>query len=398
MRARLAAFGCLLLLSLAPTGWLNAQPRFLDPPVKIGVLYSNQGTMASSERPMLVAAQLAVDEINSKGGVLKGKEFGRRLEIVTGDGQSRPEEFARQAERLIVQEKCVSLFGCWTSASRLAVNAVLKKHGGLLWYPVQYEGEHPSDHIVYTGLTANQQLYPALDWLLKNQGPRIFLLGSDYVYPRTANRLARPYTERRGGVIVGEVYRPLGAEDFGPVVEAIKAARPDAILNTLNGSSNQAFFRALARAGISAQMVPVMSLSIAEVELEPLLPEAEGHFATWSYFESLNSAKNRRFLKAFHELSARDGSPGLADDPIQTAYWQIIAYAVALNRAKTTDPRLVREAARGRILEAPEGLVRIDPRNLHTWKVARVGQILADRQFRIVWSSETPIRPEPLQR
>jgi urea transport system substrate-binding protein len=170
------------------------------------------------------------------------------------------------------------------------------------------------------------------------------------------------------------------------------------VLNTLNGSSNQAFFRALSRAGIKAEQIPVMSLSIAEVELEPLLPEAEGHFATWSYFESLNSAKNRRFLGAFRSLTARDGKPDMADDPIQTAYWQVLAYAQAVNRCGNVDPVRVREAARGLILEAPEGLVRIDPRNFHTWKVARIGQIMSDRQFRIVWSSEIPIRPEPLVR
>lgn len=399
MRARLVAFGCLLVLSLGPAAWTQPEMRFQEPPVRIGVLYSNQGTMAASERPMLVAAQLAVNEINSRGGVLKNKEGqGRKLELVVGDGQSRPEEFARQAERLIVEEKVVSLFGCWTSASRLAVNPVLKKYKSLLWYPVQYEGERPSNHIIYTGLTANQQLYPALDWLLKNRGPRLFLLGSDYVYPRTANRLARAYVAPRGGSIVGEFYRPLGAEDFGPVVAAIQAARPDGVLNTLNGSSNQAFFQAFARAGLKASETPVMSLSIAEVELEPLLPEAEGHFATWSYFESLNSAKNRRFLSAFHALAAQDGIPDLADDPIQTANWQIFAYALAVNKCGSTEPMRVREAARGLILEAPEGLVRIDPRNFHTWKVARIGQILGDRQFRIVWSSEIPIRPEPLLR
>jgi urea transport system substrate-binding protein len=374
--------GCALLL---PSGVVSASD---NGPIKVGVLHSLTGTMAISERPLVDATRMAIDEINARGGI-----SGRLLVPVIEDGASDGPTFARKAEKLIVQDRVSTLFGCWTSASRKTVLPVVEKHNHLLWYPVQYEGCESSPNIIYTGAAPNQQIIPAVEWCLKHLGNKVFLVGSDYVFPRTANKIVKAYLKKQGATCVGEEYRRLGNGDFEEIVAKIRAAKPNVIFNTINGSSNLAFFKALRAAGLGPKDAPVMSVSLAEVELLSLDPPlTEGHYCAWNYFQSIDSPANHRFVTAFQK---RYGAERVTDDPIEAAYFQVHLFARAALRAGSADSAAVRKAARGLIFSAPEGLVRIDPRNQHTWKVARIGQIDHNRQFKIVWSSEVPLRPEP---
>jgi urea transport system substrate-binding protein len=370
---------------LVPSGVVSASDTG---PITVGVLHSLTGTMAISERPLVDAARMAIDEINARGGI-----SGRLLVPVTEDGASDPVMFARKAEKLIVRDRVATLFGCWTSASRKAVLPVVEKHNRLLWYPVQYEGCESSPNIIYTGAAPNQQIIPAVEWCLRHLGNKVFLVGSDYVFPRTANKIIKAQLKKRGAACVGEEYRALGDSDFAAVVAKIRAAKPKVIFNTINGSSNLAFFKALRAAGIGPEEARVMSVSLAEEELCSLGPQlTEGHYCAWNYFQSIDTSANLRFVTAFQK---RYRAERVTDDPIEAAYFQVHLFARAVARAGSTDSAAVRKAARGLIFSAPEGLVRIDPRNQHTWKVARIGQINRKGQFKIVWSSEEPIRPEP---
>jgi urea transport system substrate-binding protein len=374
-----------LILGLLPVPALGAAQT---EPIKVGVLHSLSGTMAMSERPLVDAVHLAIDEINARGGVL-----GRALVPVIEDGASDPATFRRKAEKLIVQDGVRTVLGCWTSASRKAVVPVVEKHHHLLWYPVQYEGCESSPHVIYTGAVPNQQLLPAVDWCLEHCGKRVFLVGSDYVFPRTANTIIKAQLRKRGAACVGEEYRPLGDTDFARIVAKIQSIRPDFVFNTINGDSNVAFFKAYWTAGLRATEAPIMSVSLAEVEVLSLDPRwSEGHYCAWNYFQSLDTPANHRFVKAFQK---RFGKKRVTDDPIAAAYLQVHLYARAVARAGSTECAAVRQAARGLIFPGPGGLVRIDPGSQHTWKVARIGQIDDRGQLKIVWSSEEPIRAEP---
>ncbi len=375
----------LAAMALSPSGLLRASDRG---PIKVGVLHSLTGTMAMSERPLVDAVQMAIDEINARGGVA-----GRLLVPVVEDGASDWPTFARKAEKLIVEDRVRTLFGCWTSASRKAVLPVVSKHNHLLWYPVQYEGCESSPHVIYTGAAPNQQIIPAVDWCLKHLGKKAFLVGSDYIFPRTANEIVKAQLKKGDAICAGEEYRPLGDQDFTMVVAKIRSARPEVIFNTINGSSNIAFFQALRAAGLGPREAPVLSVSLAEEELRSIDPRlAAGHYCAWNYFQSIDTPANLRFVAAFKK---RYGAERVTDDPIEAAYFQVHLYARAVARAGSTDSDAVRRAAGGLIFSAPGGLVRIDPHNQHTWKVARIGRIDPYGQFRIVWSSEEPIKPEP---
>ena len=367
---------CCFCLAILPGA---SEPRS----VKVGVLFSSTGTMAASESPLIEAARCAIAEINARGVV--------KLEPVFRDGASDPAVFAREATSLMDQEGVNIIFGCWTSDARKAVLRVVEPRHGLLFYPVQYEGEETSPAAIYTGLTANQQLFPSLDWLVKNRGSKIYLVGSDYLYPRTANRLARSYLKQIGGKVVGEAYRARGSKDFRQVVLDILVARPSAILSTINGDSQKAFFAAYRQAGLSAQSCPVLSLSMAEAEVAQIDPVPEGQLATWGYFNTLDNPANKRLL-----LAIKKSAPAaVVDDPVATSYWQIWAFAQAVERAHSVQPAAVREAIRGLILDTAMGLVRIDPHNFHTWRAVRIGRVTHDGQFTVIWSSELPVRPEP---
>lgn len=344
--------------------------------------------MAISERAVLEATTLAIEQINANGGLL-----GRAIEIIVADGQSDPDRFASEAARLIDEEKVSVVFGCWTSASRKAVVPVVELRKHLLFYPVQYEGIEQSPHIVYTGATPNQQVMPAVSYALKHFGKRIFLVGSDYIFPRTANAIIRDQVHARGGEIVGEEYLPLGGTNVASIVHEIVATQPDVILNTINGDSNVAFFHGLREAGITPNDIPIISFSIGETELQQMdAAGIAGDYAAWNYFQSIDTPENRDFLAAFRE---RFGAGRVVSDPLEAAWFGVHLWAQAVRSAGSVEPADVLKAIRGEGMRAPEGLVYIDDRNQHTWKHARIGRIREDGQFDIVWSSDKPVRPIP---
>ncbi|MBW8780411.1 MAG: urea ABC transporter substrate-binding protein [Verrucomicrobia bacterium] len=358
-------------------------------PIKVGILHSLTGTMAISETSVRDATLLAIEEINAAGGVL-----GQQLEPVVADGCSNWPVFAREAERLITQERVAVVFGCWTSASRKTVRPVFEKHDHLLFYPVQYEGLEHSPNIVYTGAAPNQQITPAVKWSFDHLGRRFFLVGSDYVFPRVANAIIRAQVVALGGEIVGEEYLSLGSLSAEKVAGEIVQAHPDVVLNTINGDSNAAFFKALREAGITPKAIPTVSFSIAENELRQFPPELmmAGDYAVWNYFQSVDSAENNRFVAAFR---ARFGRDRVTNDPMEAAYFGVHLWAQAVGIAGTTQVTAVRQSLGGLSLAAPEGIVTIDAATQHTWKTVRIGRIRPDSQFDIVWSSTNPIRPLP---
>jgi urea transport system substrate-binding protein len=373
--------------AVPPSGTGVAPPK--GPPIKVGVLHSLTGTMAISERPVIDATLLAVEEINEKGGVL-----GRPVEAVVEDGESDSSTFAAKAEQLIANDKVCTVFGCWTSASRKTVLPVLEKHDHLLFYPVQYEGLEQSPNIVYTGAAPNQQIIPAVKWcvtVLKKK--RFFLVGSDYVFPRAANAIIRDQVAGLGAEIVGEAYLPLGSADVTDVVRQVVAARPEAILNTTNGDSNVALFRALRAAGVTPDQTPTVSFSISEVELGSLsTKDLVGDYAAWSYFQSVDRPQNRAFVKRFQ---AKYGEQRVISDPMEAAYFGVHLWSQAVKEAGDENVSNVRRAVRHQVFDAPEGMVRMDPETLHTSKVFRIGRITARSRFEVVYSSESPIAPVP---
>jgi len=357
-------------------------------PIKVGVLHSLTGTMAISEVAVKDATLLAIEEINAAGGVL-----GRPIEPIVVDGKSDWGVFAAEAERLITAEKVSVVFGCWTSASRKTVKPVFEKHDHLLFYPVQYEGLEQSPNIVYTGAAPNQQIIPAVSWAFENIGTKFFLVGSDYVFPRTANAIIRDVVVARGGEVVGEEYVLLGDSTVQPAVDAIIASKPDVILNTINGDSNVAFYKALRQAGVTPAETPTISFSIAEPELKSLdVAAMVGDYAAWNYFMSMEGAANKAFIKKYQD---RFGAGSLTSDPMEAAYFGVHLWAQAVESAKSANPLSVRAAIGDQTYDAPEGLVYIDAETQHTWKAARIGRIRGDAQFDIVWETDKPVRPVP---
>lgn len=383
---KLLAAALVLLAAAAGAAWWT---RGGQEPVKVGILHSLTGTMAFSETAVVDATLFAIEEINARGGLLGG----RRIVPVVADGRSDWPTFAAEAERLITREAVSVVFGCWTSASRKTVRPVFEKHGHLLFYPVQYEGLETSPAIVYTGAAPNQQIIPAVKWAMDKLGTRFYLVGSDYVFPRTANAIIKDQVAALRGAVVGEDYLLLGATDMDAVVARIAAAKPDVILNTINGDSNIAFFRALRAAGITAAAIPTISFSIAEGELQTMtVAELAGDYAAWNYFQSVDTPENRGFVERFR---ARFGAGRVTSDPMEAAYLGVHLWAQAVEKAGRTDPQAVREAAGNQSFPAPEGVVVLDPETRHTWKGVRIGRIRTDGQFDVVWDSGKPIRPVP---
>lgn len=387
--SRWVAAGLAAGVLVAAFGWRLARPDLFAPrPIRVGILHSLTGTMAISEKPVVDAYLLAIDEINRSGGLL-----GRKVQPVVADGRSDWPTFAREADRLIRAERVCTVFGCWTSASRKTVKPIFEKQDHLLIYPVQYEGLEQSPNIVYTGAAPNQQIIPAVKWSFDHLGRRFFLVGSDYVFPRTANEIIKDQVAALNGEIAGEEYLLLGTNDVSRVVGQIRNARPSVILNTINGSTNVAFFRALRAAGITPDRVPTVSVSIAEEELRTINPrDMMGDYSAWNYFQSVDTKANRHFVSAF---KARYGEHRVTSDPLEAAYFGTRLWAQAVREAGSDDVRDIRNAIRHQSLNAPEGIVSIDPETQHTWKTVRIGKIHGDGQFEIVWDSRKPVRPAP---
>jgi urea transport system substrate-binding protein len=356
--------------------------------IPVGVLHSLSGTMAISEVSVRDAELLALSEINASGGVL-----GKKLTPVVQDGASDWPTFAEKAQKLISENKVAATFGGWTSASRKAMLPVFERNKALLYYPVQYEGLEASPYIYYTGATTNQQIIPALDYLRTQNKTKLYLLGSDYVFPRTANKEIKAYAAANGMQILGEEYTPLGATQYETIVNKLKASKPDFVFNTLNGDSNVAFFKQLRSAGLTAQTMPTMSVSIAEDEVRGVgVDNLVGHMVAWNYYQTTDTQANASFVKAY---KAKYGQNRVTDDPIEAGYLQVYLWAAAVKKAGSTDPEKVKAAAGGITFDAPEGPVTVNGANHHISKTARIGLIQSDGLIKEVWNSGKPIEPDP---
>jgi urea transport system substrate-binding protein len=356
--------------------------------IKVGILHSLSGTMAISEVSVRDAELLAIEEINAKGGVL-----GKKIEPKVEDGASDWPTFAEKAQKLISVDKVVTTFGGWTSASRKAMLPVFEKNKALLWYPVQYEGLETSPYIFYSGATTNQQIIPGMDYLKAQGKTKIFLVGSDYVFPRTANKEIKAYAAANGITIVGEEYTPLGHTEYSTVVNKLKDAKPDAVFNTLNGDSNVAFFKQFKAAGLTAQTMPVMSVSVAEEEVRGIGPEnVVGHLTAWNYYQTTDTPANKTFVEAYKK---KFGANRVVGDPIEAGYIQVYLWAAAVEKAGTTEVEAVKKAADGITFDAPEGKVTIDGATQHLYKTARIGVIEANGLIKEVSASPAPIKPDP---
>ncbi|CAM5243167.1 urea ABC transporter substrate-binding protein [Streptomyces spiroverticillatus] len=360
-------------------------------PVKVGVLHSATGGLAIAEKPLTDAVLLAVRELNDQGGVL-----GRRIEPVTFDTRSDNAVFAASVRRMLTTDGVRAVFGGYTSASRRTMVPLVEKHQGLLFFPTFYEGMEHSAHVVYTGATPNQVVAPAVKWFLDNRGKRLFLVGSDYIYPRATNAVVKAQLAATGGTVAGEHYLPLGEMRPEAVADAtarILRARPDAIVSTVVGDTNLPFFKALLDAGATSRTLPVLSLVLNESELSAMdARRMAGNYVAMNYFQSVRTPENAAFVRRYR---ARYGPDAVISDPAEASYSSVMLWARAVRDAGSADPAAVTEALRGASWQSPGGTVFVDRENLHLWKTARLGRIRTDGQMDVVWESETVIHPVP---
>ena len=373
-------------------------------PIKVGVLHSLSGTMAISETALKNTALMTFEEINAKGGVM-----GRPLEAVVVDPASNWPLFAEKMRQLISQDKVAATFGCWTSVSRKSVLPVVDELNGLLFYPVQYEGEELSKNVFYTGAAPNQQAIPAVEYLMGKGGgnaKRWFLVGTDYVYPRTTNKILRAFLKSKGVAEkdIEEVYTPFGHADYQTIVANIKkfaAGGRTAVVSTINGDSNVPFYKELGNQGLKAKDVPVVAFSVGEEELrgidtKPLV----GHLAAWNYFMSVKSPENDKFIKSYKTWAAANKVPNPAtvvtNDPMEATYVGINMWKQAVEKAKSTDVDKVRPAMYGQTFKAPCGFtLTMDKTNHHLHRPVMIGEIQANGQFSVVYRTKEPIRANP---
>ena len=375
-------------------------------PIKVGVLHSLSGTMAISETVLKDTVLMAIEEINAKGGVL-----GRKLEPVVVDPASNWPLFAEKAKQLITQDKVAVVFGCWTSVSRKSVLPVFEQNNSLLFYPVQYEGEELSKNVFYTGAAPNQQAIPAVEYLMSKDGgsaKRFVLLGTDYVYPRTTNKILRAFLKSKGvaEADIMEEYTPFGHSDYQSIIAKIKKfsseGKKTAVVSTINGDSNVPFYKELGNQGLKATDVPVVAFSVGEEELrgvdtKPLV----GHLAAWNYFMSLKNPANAEFTKKWAAYAKAKGIAGhkdkpLTNDPMEATYIGIMMWKQAVEKAKSTDTDKVIAAMAGQTFKAPGGFTStMDMKNHHLHKPVFIGEIKADGQFNVVWKTPGPVRANP---
>ncbi len=393
-------------LALAAAASLFAPAAFAADTIKVGVLHSLSGTMAISETVLKDTVLMAIDEINAKGGLL-----GKKLEPVVVDPASNWPLFAEKAKQLISQDKVAVVFGCWTSVSRKSVLPVFEQTNSLLFYPVQYEGEELSKNVFYTGAAPNQQAIPAVEYLMSKDGggaKRFVLLGTDYVYPRTTNKILRAFLHSKGipDADIMEEYTPFGHADYQSIIAKIKKfsaeGKKTAVVSTINGDSNVSFYKELGNQGLKATDVPVVAFSVGEEELrgvdaKPLV----GHLAAWNYFMSLKNPANDAFIKKWsdyakaHNIAGHKDKP-LTNDPMEATYIGINMWAQAVKKAGSTDTDKVIAAMAGQTFPAPSGITStMDAKNHHLHKSVFIGEVKADGQFNVVWKTPGPVKAQP---
>ncbi|MGO4765074.1 urea ABC transporter substrate-binding protein [Cupriavidus sp. 2KB_3] len=395
----------LKLSAVAAAAMIGTSPLLAQSkdPIKVGILHSLSGTMAISETSLKDVALMTIDEINKSGGVL-----GRKLEPVVVDPASNWPLFAEKARQLITQDKVAVTFGCWTSVSRKSVLPVYEELNSLLFYPVQYEGEEMSKNVFYTGAAPNQQAIPAVEYLMSKEGggaKRFFLLGTDYVYPRTTNKILRAFLKSKGVADkdIEEVYTPFGHSDYQTIVANIKKfsqGGKTAVISTINGDSNVPFYKELGNAGLKAKDVPVVAFSVGEEELrgidtKPLV----GHLAAWNYFMSVKNPENDAFKKQWAAWVKANNLPGgdkrVTNDPMEATYVGIHMWAQAVKKAGTTDADKVRQAMYGQTFKSPDGFTLTMGENHHLYKPVMIGEVKGDGQFTVVWKTPKPVRAQP---
>ncbi|GAB3263286.1 urea ABC transporter substrate-binding protein [Chitinimonas naiadis] len=373
--------------------------------IKVGILHSLSGTMAISETALKETALMTIAEINAKGGVL-----GKQLEAVVVDPASNWPLFAEKSRQLLAKDKVAVTFGCWTSVSRKSVLPVFKELNGLLFYPVQYEGEELEKNVFYTGAAPNQQAIPAVEYLMGKDGgeaKRFVLLGTDYVYPRTTNKILRAFLKSKGvaETDIMEEYTPFGHSDYQSIIAKIKKfageGKKTAVISTINGDSNVPFYKELGNAGLKATDVPVVAFSVGEEELrgidaKPLV----GHLAAWNYFESVKNPENTAFIKLYKDWAVKNKLPNadtvVTNDPMEATYVGIHMWKQAVEKAKSTDVDKVIAAMGGQKFKAPSGFVlEMDAKNHHLHKPVMIGEVQANGQFGVVWKTKTPIKAQP---
>ena len=390
--------------TLSAFGMLSSFTASAADTIKVGVLHSLSGTMAISETVLKDVTLMAIEEINSKGGVM-----GKKLEAVVVDPASNWPLFAEKARQLLTQDKVAVVFGCWTSVSRKSVLPVFEELNGLLFYPVQYEGEELSKNVFYTGAAPNQQAIPAVEYLMSKEGgaaKRWILLGTDYVYPRTTNKILRAFLKSKGVADkdIDEKYTPFGHSDYQTIVADIKkfsAGGKTAVVSTINGDSNVPFYKELGNQGLKATDVPVVAFSVGEDELrgvdtKPLV----GHLAAWNYFMSQKNPTNDAWKKQWAAYAKKAKLPNadkpLTNDPMEAAWIGIHMWKQAVEKAKSTDTDKVVAAMAGQTFAAPSGITsKMDEKNHHLWKSVFIGEVKADGQFNVVWKTPGPVQAKP---
>jgi len=396
-RRLLQAMGAASLAGLP--AWASAQPTaqvnttklaVTDTEVIVGQLHSATGTMAISETGSIQAEQLAIDQINAMGGVL-----GRKIKVIKEDGASDWPTFAEKAKKLLINDRCAAVFGCWTSASRKAVLPVFEKENGLLYYPTFYEGLEQSKNVIYTGQEATQQILYSLDWAKKEKGAKtFFLIGSDYIWPRTSMKIARKHIENfQKGKVVGEEYYPLGSTNFGSLMNKIKVQKPDCIYAAVVGGSNVAFYKALKAAGITGDKQLLVTLAVTEDEMTGVGGENfAGFYSSMKYFQTLDNDNNKKFVAAF---KAKYGKDAVIGDVTQAGYLGPWLWKAAVEKARSFDVDKVVASSPGIELKtAPEGYVKLDA-NHHLWSKSRIAMGMPDATFKVVSESPDLIKPDP---
>ena len=393
-----------LTVALAAAGLTSLSALAADT-IKVGILHSLSGTMAISETALKETALMTIDEINKAGGVM-----GKKLEPVVVDPASNWPLFAEKARQLISKDKVAVTFGCWTSVSRKSVLPVYKELNGLLFYPVQYEGEELEKNVFYTGAAPNQQAIPAVEYLMSKEGggaKRWVLLGTDYVYPRTTNKILRAFLKSKGvaEADIMEEYTPFGHSDYQTIIAKIKKfageGKKTAVVSTINGDSNVPFYKELGNAGLKATDVPVVAFSVGEEELrgvdtKPLV----GHLAAWNYFESIKNPENTQFIKMYKDWAKKNNLPKadtvVTNDPMEATYIGIHMWKQAVEKAKSTDTDKVIAAMAGQTFKAPSGFtIKMDEKNHHLHKPVFIGEVKADGQFNVVWKTKGPVVADP---
>lgn len=394
--AKTIAFAALAIVTTAAAGVARSE----SDTIKVGILHSLSGTMAISEVSLRDITLMAIEEINASGGVL-----GKQLEPVIVDPASDWPLFAEKAKQLLLQEKVSVVFGCWTSVSRKSVLPVFEEYNGLLFYPVQYEGEECSYNVFYTGAAVNQQAEPAVNYLMDEGYNKFYLLGTDYVYPRTTNKILRAMLLAKGvpESKIMEEYTPFHHQDYQTIVGKIKrfaAGGGACVISTINGDSNVPFYKEFANQGLTSEECPVMAFSVAEDELRGMdTSSLVGHLAAWNYFQSVDTPQNKKFVKSFKDYCEKNNLPGkrkrVTDDPIEAAYIGVNIWRQAVEQAGTTDVDAVRQAIAGQEFLAPSGPTKMDEKNHHLHKPVLIGEILANGQFEVVWRTDGNVRAEP---